>query len=350
MDESILDDDLPIARKSLIPGAGFFVESEPVSQAEGTITDASVVVVADPDADGLTATALIEVHHGEVTLVPTEPRTLHQTIETLAAEIDEPEAVYFLDLCPDSVEEVADDLAHIRGQAEYVGWYDHHQWEDEVADTVRLLGIDLVVGPSDRVCTADVTFSELNGDFDDRWEDLVDVVRDHDLWIREDPRSDDIADFSYWSEAREFIETITAHGADLPDSTMAMLQERREEKQALVEIAIERAEYRDLDGITVGITYGRCSQNEVAEGLRQHGADAAVVIKPSGGISLRGTETFQRCHAVARRLGGGGHPKAAGCKPDIFDDILDYAYHWTTQGAVARRVVIDAFAQVRGQE
>ena len=42
-------------------------------------------------------------------------------------------------------------------------------------------------------------------------------------------------------------------------------------------------------------------------------------------------------------MNGGGHPKAAGCKPDIYDDMLDYAHHWTTRGTVAKRVILDAF-------
>jgi oligoribonuclease NrnB/cAMP/cGMP phosphodiesterase (DHH superfamily) len=91
------------------------------------------------------------------------------------------------------------------------------------------------------------------------------------------------------------------------------------------------------------VTYGRCSQNEVAERLREQGADASVVVKPSGSASIRGTDAFERCHEVARQVNGGGHPKAAGCKPDIYDDMLDYAHHWSTQGAVAKQVILEGF-------
>ena len=38
--------------------------------------------------------------------------------------------------------------------------------------------------------------------------------------------------------------------------------------------------------------------------------------------------------------------KAAGCKPDIYDDMLDYAHHWTTNGSAAKRVILAAFERV----
>jgi oligoribonuclease NrnB/cAMP/cGMP phosphodiesterase (DHH superfamily) len=71
-----------------------------------------------------------------------------------------------------------------------------------------------------------------------------------------------------------------------------------------------------------------------------------VIVEPAGSASIRATGSFQRCHEVARRVNGGGHPKAAGCKPDIYDDMLDYAHHWTTQGAVTKQVILEAFRAV----
>ncbi len=38
--------------------------------------------------------------------------------------------------------------------------------------------------------------------------------------------------------------------------------------------------------------------------------------------------------------------QAAGCKPDIYDDMLDYAHHWTSRGAVTKQVILEAFKEV----
>ncbi len=80
--------------------------------------------------------------------------------------------------------------------------------------------------------------------------------------------------------------------------------------------------------------------------MREAGADASVIVKPAGSASIRGTDEFDRCHEVAGQVNGGGHPKAAGCKPDIYDDMLDYATHWTSRGAVTKRVILEAFRDV----
>jgi oligoribonuclease NrnB/cAMP/cGMP phosphodiesterase (DHH superfamily) len=351
MDDWLIDDDrLSIGRKSILPGEGFFSpdsldEQQAEREAADALTGANVVVIADPDADGLACTALVRVARGEGALVPAGPHELEEAIEW-ASEYAEPGAEVFLcDLCPDSEYDVQD-VGALTERVERVAWYDHHQWNDDLAATVRDAGVDLTVGDSDEVCTADVALEQLDHDFAEQYSDLAAVTRDHDLWIREDPRSDDIADYAYWAEPEEYIETVLEYGADLPPEVEDFLAEQRVEKEALVEKAVERAELREVGEWTVGITYGRCSQNEVAEALREQGADAAVIVKPAGSASIRGTENFERAHEVAEQVNGGGHPKAAGCKPDIYDDMLDYAHHWSTRGAVAKQAIVDAFKRL----
>jgi len=355
MQDWLIDDErLSITRKSVLPGEGFFrpdsIEEEQAErEAAETLEESSVVVIADPDADGLACTALIRRAHGEGALIPAGPHELGEALEW-AAEYANPEAsIYVCDLCPDGEEDIASVDAVVEG-VEAVTWYDHHQWDDALADVVRTAGVDLTVGESDEVCTADVALAELDHDFEQRYAELAAVTRDHDLWIREDERSDDLADYAHWVDPEEYIETITEHGADLPAEASEFLAEQRIEKEALIEKAIERAQLREVGPWTVGVTYGRCSQNEVAEAMREQGADASVIVKPAGSASIRGTDAFQRCHEVAAQVNGGGHPKAAGCKPEIYDDMLDYAHHWTTEGAVTKQAILDAFRALDPEE
>jgi oligoribonuclease NrnB/cAMP/cGMP phosphodiesterase (DHH superfamily) len=351
MDDWLIDDDrLSIGRKSVLPGEGFFrpdsiEEVAAEREAAAAIEGAPVVVIADPDADGLACTALVREAHGSGALVPTGPHEIDDGLAWVAEYADPDAAVYVCDLCPDDERDLAA-LEAATDRVDAVTWFDHHQWDADLAATVRDAGVDLVVGPSDEVCTADVALAELAADVPDRYAELAAVTRDHDLWIREDARSDDLADYAHWAEPEEYIETVREHGPDLPPSVVDYLAERRVEKEALVEKAVERAELREVGPWTVGVTYGRCSQNEVAEALRQQGADAAVIVKPAGSASIRGTDAFERAHEVAAQVNGGGHPKAAGCKPDIYDDMLDYAHHWTTRGAVAKQAIVDAFRRL----
>jgi len=355
MDDWLIDDDrLSLARKSILPGEGFFFPDsfeEEVAEREAaeTLDGAETVVVADPDADGLGCVALIREVYGDAALLPAGPHDMVEALGHVADYAETDAQVFVCDLCPDERDDLSV-LSHVVERASEVRWFDHHQWDEEYAEQVREAGIDLVVGPSDEECSTDVTLRSLDHEFPERYADLAAATRDHDLWIREDPRSDDVADYAHWSDPGEYVATVREHGADLPTAVMDDLEERRVEKQALVDKAVERADVREVGPWTVGITYGRCSQNEVAERLRERGTDAAVVVKPAGSASIRGTESFERCHEVAAQVNGGGHPRAAGCKPDIYDDMLDYAHHWTTRGAVAKRAIIDAFLRLEEVE
>jgi oligoribonuclease NrnB/cAMP/cGMP phosphodiesterase (DHH superfamily) len=400
-DELIESGDLPLSRKSVLPGTGFFLPDEleedlEEQQTAAALEGADVAVVADPDADGLACVALLREAYDDVRTVP-EPDEADATeddaepVADATDDVDEPSVaggtdddpleepeptphgvalipasphdvedalagvaeygdagidLFVCDLAPDRYEYVEDELAAALETADRVSWYDHHQWGDAVAAAVREAGVDLVIGDSDEECSADVVYRSLAYEFDPMYEELAAVTRDHDLWLREDPRSDDLADYAYWTDPAEYVEVVREFGADLPDWVQAFIAERRVEKEALIDRAVGRAEYREIGGYTVGLTYGRCSQNEVAEAMREEGADASVIVKPAGSASIRGTDAFERCHEVAGKVNGGGHPKAAGCKPDIYDDMLDFANHWTTRGAVTKRVILDAFREV----
>ncbi|WP_254536790.1 DHH family phosphoesterase [Halomarina litorea] len=370
MDDTLYDD-LPLSRKSVIPGAGFFAPDRegPPEERIAALERADAVVVADGDADGLGSAALVReaegdpvptadlldpeetdaVYEGTVAVVAASPHWFPEAFEQVVEHAPEGVTVYVCDLCPDGEEDL-ESLPDLAAHADDVHWFDHHQWDDSLTKRVRAAGVDLVVGESDEECTTDVALRSLDHDFDERYETLAAVTRDHDLWLREDPRSDDLADFAYWVGSETYVATVRVHGADLPEVATDYLEARRVEKRALVDLAVGRAEFHDVDGVTVAVTYGRCSQNEVAEALREQGSDAAVIVKPSGSASIRGTDEFQRCHEVAGRVGGGGHPKAAGCKPDIYDDMLDYAHHWTTRGAVTKRVILEAFEDLPDED
>ena len=355
MKEYVIDgENLSPERKSLLPGRGFFVPDE-IQDAQKDLEiqekaeDAEVLVVADPDADGLGCAAIVRAVHGEGALIPASPHDLEDGIRRAAEYGPGGAIVYICDLCPDDFADVEAELEHLVDHADRVHWYDHHQWTDETKELVEAAGVDLVVGDSEEECTADVAVRSIEGDVPERFKELAAVTRDHDLWIKEDPRSDDISDFAYWEDNEAYIEVVEEYGADLPEHVMEFLAERRVEKEDLIERAVNRADIEEIRDVTVGVTYGRCSQNEVAETLRQQGCDAAVIVKPSGSASIRGTEGFERCHEVARLVGGGGHPKAAGCKPRIYEDMLDYAHHWTTRGAVTKQVILEAFWDVTGE-
>ena len=385
MDDEFLDTSrLPIDRRSRIPGAGFFYpdtvdEELKEQQAKAAIEGSEAVVVTDSDADGLGCIALIREAYdaaiepepflttlearlseddadeaeddgpefeSPVALLAAGPHSLGETLERVAEYADSGIDLFVCDLCPDPYETVSEPLETLTSRCDRVSWYDHHQWTDEVFTAVSDAGVDLVVGDSEEECSTDVALRSLEYDFDEQFVELAAVTRDHDLWLNEDPRSQDLADYAFWSGPEEYAAIVGAYGVSLPTVVSEYIAHRRVEKEKLIDLAVERADFKSVGPWTVGITYGRCSQNEVADALRDQGADAAVIVKPAGSASLRGSDDFEKCHLVARQVNGGGHPKASGCKPGIYDDMLDYAHHWTTEGSAAKRVILAAFERV----
>jgi oligoribonuclease NrnB/cAMP/cGMP phosphodiesterase (DHH superfamily) len=395
MDDDLIDDaGSPLSRRTRLPGAGFFYpdsldEARTAERVREAVSGAEAVVVADSDADGLGCVALLreaydaaldvavvergvearlaaeeesegdddgreareaaveaaEAERGTspVALVAAGPYSLGRALARVAEHADPGADVYVCDLCPDDYDDVADELAAVLDVASRVRWFDHHQWDDDVAAAVREAGVDLVVGDSDEECSTDVALRSLDHEFPAHLRELAATTRDHDLWVKEDPRSDDLADYAYWANPEEYVTLVGRYGPDLPAAVDAFLEARRVEKAARIDAAVDRAEFRTVGPWTVGVTYGRCSQNEVADRLREEGADAAVVVKPAGSASIRGSESFERCHEVAARVNGGGHPRAAGCKPPVYEDMLDYAHHWSTDGSAAKAAILGAF-------
>jgi oligoribonuclease NrnB/cAMP/cGMP phosphodiesterase (DHH superfamily) len=385
MDDRLIDTEgLATERKSRLPGTGFFYpdsldDEYAERRVREAVADAETVVVADRDADGLACVALVRAardaaveavtaeaaladrptgdDEGEgderedrpdsaVALVGAGPYNLGEALDRVARFAPAGAEVFVCDLCPDEYGDVGESLPALVERAGSVRWFDHHQWDDEVARQVREAGVDLVVGASDEECSADVTLRSLDHAFPDHLRELVAVTRDHDLWLKEDARSDDLSDYAHWADDEAYLAVVGEHGPDLPAAVHDYLAERRVEKEALIDRAVDRATTHEVGPWTVAATYGRCSQNEVADALREAGADAAVVVKPAGSASIRGSDGFARCHEVARLVNGGGHPKAAGCKPAIYDDMLDYAAHWTSGGRAAQRVILAAFERV----
>ncbi|MBP1986305.1 DHH family phosphoesterase [Halolamina salifodinae] len=395
-DDLIETSEFSLHRRSLLPGKGFFYpdsldEDRTEERIAEAVDGAEAVVITDSDADGLGCVALIreardatldvapfeeamaeemaddeaeedeaddetgedEDEEGEepherstVALVASGPGRLEDSLELVAKHVEEGTDAYICDICPDSYKYVADDLEALVERCGEVRWFDHHQWGEELEQRVRDAGVDLVIGDSEEECTTDVALRSLDYEFDERYQELAEVTRDHDLWLKRDERSDDLADYAYWSGPEEYATVVGEYGAALPETVLDYLSHRRVEKEQRIEAAISRANRRQIGEWTVGFTYGRCSQNEVAEALREDGCDAAVIVKPSGSASIRGSEGFERCHEVAGQVNGGGHPKAAGCKPDIYDDMLDMAQHWTSEGRAARTVIRRAFEEL----
>lgn len=366
-----------VERQSMIPSDRFFksndlLEEEAKTDAREEMRGGDVIVISDSDADGLGVVLSVRQAHDDVRFVACGPHNgdidLDEVFEMLPEEAAENPTVYLGDICPDSVR----NLSNLEGLVEYaesVTWWDHHEWEDDVEafveDAITTLHVD---ADAPERCAAEISRDDLveqGVSFPDHIYEAIEVTGIYDLWKKvededgnettefTDERARDLNDLSYVVDSYdEYFETVEEYGADVMDSEDARneIYDNRVEKESYKALALSRADFETIEGVEVATTYGRGPTNDIADDLREQGADLVVIVKPSGGMSLRGSEGFEDCHIIAREYSGGGHERAAGgFLPPRNDgnrgrndtDIMDYAEHWLSEGRENRDDILD---------
>lgn len=314
--------------------------------------DTPAVVLTHTDADGLTSAALLADLHSQsqTAIQPLDYHgaySLEQALYDVLNNVPGGTKVYITDLCPDDAA-IAAPLGELQHAGFNVVWYDHHQWDEDIAEAVTGKQVGLSVNTDE--CTASLLALELPIDAP-HLQDLAAVTKDRDLWIREDPRSDRLSTFSRIADVDEYVDVVLEHGPDLPDAVQERIDERQARDAELQERAVARARIRQINApedVAVAITYTRGGNaSEIGNALvEEHGHDVAVVMKPHGGASIyshSNREGFAACHEAAAELGGGGHPTAAGCSLP-FGTFLELADYWLDVGQTHDAVVLDAIA------
>lgn len=315
-------------------------------------SDPSAVVITHNDADGLGSGALVVERHGPETAVMSlsygSPYKLHEALGDVAEQ--EPDCpVYITDLgCDDRL--VVDPLEKID---ETVTWYDHHQWEDDVKQDVIDAGVKLVIDEDE--CGTSLIEREMSYDFPPHIQELAEVTKDIDLWIKEDPRSDRLGVMAFALEVDEYIETVIENGVNHPEWVEEKIDEQLETNEELEDFAVYNADSVMVNGYSVAFTYikgGRSSTigNRLVE-EHEPVDDIAIVQRPKG-ISVyshSNRETFAKCHEIAGELGGGGHPTASGF-PIPVETFRELAEYWRSEGQSAREEIWDVIFEVTDDE
>lgn len=299
-----------------------------------------VVVLTHGDADGLTSAALIRFLARQAVVQPVSYNGAYRFKDALSDLISTKRhniRLVILDFNPDDeatteVEQI-ETLANDRGFE--IEWYDHHQWDDEIRAQFEEAGATVHVDTDE--CTASLLLFEMPDVYDGHHEELVEVTKDRDLWINEDPRGEDLNTFAWISEdPYEYIGTVLEHGPDLPQMAQERVDTRQEVQEEVNRLADRRAETDRFGGYDIAYTYQSGGVNsEIGNALCENqGADIAIVMTPDGGGSIYSDssgEVFDQCHEIAELMGGGGHPTAAGFGLD-FESFREQAEYWATEG------------------
>jgi oligoribonuclease NrnB/cAMP/cGMP phosphodiesterase (DHH superfamily) len=389
-------------------GQGWDRYNDRVQELREEMLSGRRIVISDNDVDGTGCVAVFECAFGDVCRGVIEGRKQDKDFPKLtplkclkeACEHSAGQDLYMVDIYPN--QDNVDDIVHFI--SEYPGdvhIYDHHDWNDSVYNRIDDVATELDVRPDGDVCASDIVFEKVKDEVSRtrKISDLVDVIRDHDIWIKEDERSYDLADLQFELDEDTFIDILKMYGADVKDNKniRQLIRDKREEKNKKIDVQVKKADWyvfnqdgeplnesdgagKGMDGIVVAFTYGTAYHsgvgNVLCEGwdswseespfewdgelvpdvdyqtdeFEPGDADIAVMMKPWDKVSLRSSEDYPYCNNIAEELGGGGHSHAAGFQPGVINtngvgkhiDIMGIGFssHWERKGSELKKALV----------
>lgn len=156
--------------------------------------------------------------------------------------------------------------------------------------------------------SAGKTFADGSNDL----ESFVDVVKDHDLWIKKDPRSDKYNRLLGIMGRDAFIERFSTGQFDFTEGEYLLLEyDIKQEDKYFEKLSKSIKIYKDR--LDYGIVFAdRYISNMGHRLMNKHDLDFVVLLNPtSGSISLRSRNEIDVSH-IAKKLDGGGHRNASG--------------------------------------
>jgi oligoribonuclease NrnB/cAMP/cGMP phosphodiesterase (DHH superfamily) len=320
------------------------------------------VIISHTDADGLSSAALLKHNAYTPRVIQTVGYQDAYRFEHVLEDMLDDDTGFgpdgallqISDFTPDDDAECVAALSALDDAGCTIEWYDHHQWDEATAQAVIDAGVELTIDTDE--CAASLIHRVVGGSWPGHIDDLVDVTKDRDLWINDDPRSERLSVFSRVFDVEEYVETVLDYGAELPGDVQSRIDDRLERDEQLEDLAVNRAESHDIAGLHVAVTYtaGGNTSNIGNELVENHDPlfGLAVVCTPSSVSFYSHSEsgTFDHCHEVAAELGGGGHPTAAGCGVPA-DNFRELAHWWSMMGMdghVVTEILNAAAAVVEG--
>ncbi len=317
-------------------------------------------IVTHTDLDGVaSAAAALRVAGRDLdhaTIIYAEPYNIHEKLETIREYVDEGDYVIISDLGPnrDSFKPTVEAVRDMTSRGARIYWYDHHVWSDEELKMVEEAGAKIRIDKN--TCATGVVARYMPTDIgverDSFLEELESAVCAADLWrwdhhlapklfrVAENRRSEDwknilavkLSNGILWDE--ELEEALRDYVAkELEGYNKVVSTVYVTEDPCRVAAAYKRFRGPPSNSMIGAMLQGRYSP------------DIAVIVRSNGGVSLRSRRV--NVQIVASRLGGGGHPVAAGARVGLplyvrMLSLLFPRYASRYVARLVRRVALDA--------
>ena len=322
------------------------------------------VIVTHTDLDGVAAAAIyIRLLGGglglDTSIVFTEPYKLHKVLKNVPRDV---KRLAIMDLGPNAstFDEIVSVLDGLLRRSVVVEWYDHHRWREEWINKLSSIGTRIYVDTS--TCAAGVVAkyapNELGVEADDFVKSLVSATCAADLWKWDDPWAPKLyrvvgryrgSKADAWR--RLLVKGFSEGSLWWPELDDALSEYITRELKGFHK-NLKRVHLTELDGCRIVFVLKEPGPpNTSILGntlLHRYGADIAVIVGKRGkGLSLRSIRA--NVQRLAYRLGGGGHPRAAGAPLNLgfLQRIASFILP-SIKLRHAKRIVISAIEELGG--
>ncbi len=245
----------------------------------------------------------------------TEPTQLPQLLNTLIIE-DGIKKVVIADLGmnQNGLQEAISGIKKIKRFNVEIEWYDHHVWKEEWKTAISNAGVKLIVDTS--TCAAGVVFKYAGKRDDEVSKKLVSADCSVDIWLHNDPMGEKLRrivennrDYSW----KEYLIKKFFNGVIWDEEFENILEDIVDKELKGYSKLSKYVKVYEVDGVKVAIAIRWKGPPDISYAAQYIMArtGANVFVSANGkSISFRSDRYDVRQFAL--KLGGGGHPLAAG--------------------------------------
>ena len=238
--------------------------------------------------------------------------------------------VYITDLGvnPSTLDRVIEQIRRIINSGGKVYWFDHHVWDESWIKTVKDLGVNLFIDRS--TCTAGVVAKYLNVS-GEGVDVLVKATCSLDLWRFDHWLGNylgKVVGYKGGSKWKEYIVKKLVNFKGVLDNELLQVVEEEISKELKIMSKVLKKAHVTRHGNLIIAYYFKSDDEHITSYIAhllmsRFNADIAVICR-KGSISLRSKAYNVR--ELAKVLGGGGHPRAAGAplRPPLIIRILSF--------------------------
>jgi oligoribonuclease NrnB/cAMP/cGMP phosphodiesterase (DHH superfamily) len=269
------------------------------------------------DFDGTASAAVYARAVGSLpkTVFFTEPNKLHTLLRSLELRGVYNIMIADLGINANTFNDIVKELRRLINQGAKIEWFDHHVWKDEWKEELKKIGVNLYHDTS--TCGAGVIYKYKNPN-DNFSRKLASADCSVDIWLHDDPMGEKlrriVENNKDYSWKNELIKTFF-NGILWNDAFDKILEETMSKELEGYKKVMKSYRLLEINGykVVIAVRWKGPPDISYASQFLMTRTGASVFVSANGkSISFRSREIDVRQFAV--RLGGGGHPLAAGAQ------------------------------------